>query len=135
MARSPVDTPLFLFRHEMRTTILLITVFILLLAEGPRFSVARDLELRGLDTQVVEILLGGTRPLLAQDEVVRQGASFIAMAFDQHGLAPIGAKPSSIAVQYRHGILANLKSVVIEKHVAQSIAARGCARREREIGW
>ena len=121
---------LFLFRHEMRATILLITVFVLLLAEGPRFSVARDLELRGLDTQVLEVLLGSARPLFAQDEVVSHGAALIAMAFDQHGLAPIGSKPLGIAVQYRHGILADLKPVVIEEHVAQCIAAGGCARRE-----
>jgi hypothetical protein len=49
----------------MRATILLITVFVLLLAEGPRFSVARNLELRSRDAQVLEVLLGGARPLLA----------------------------------------------------------------------
>jgi hypothetical protein len=49
----------------MRATILLVTVFILPLAEGLCFSVARDLELRGLDAQILKILLGGTRPLLA----------------------------------------------------------------------
>ena len=65
MVRSPVETTTILLRHEMRATILLVTVFVLLLAEGPCFSVARDLELRGLDAQVLEILLGGTRPLLA----------------------------------------------------------------------
>ena len=49
-----------LFRHEMCPPILLIAVFVRLLAEGPRFSVARDLKLRDLDTHVHKVLLGGT---------------------------------------------------------------------------
>src|SRR4249920_122543 len=57
------------------------------------------------------------------------------MAFDQHGPAPIGAKPSGIGVQHRHGILADLKPVVIEEHVAQCIAVGSCTRRDREIRW
>jgi hypothetical protein len=77
--------------------ILLITVFGRLLAEGSRFSVARNLELRGLDAQVLEIRFGSARPPLTQDEIVCHGASLITMAFDQHGLVPIGAKPSGIA--------------------------------------
>jgi hypothetical protein len=48
----------------MRAAILLITVFVLLFAEGPRFSVARDLELRDWDAQVLEVLFSGARPLL-----------------------------------------------------------------------
>src|SRR4026209_1288195 len=102
-----------LFGNEMCPTILLITVLVLLFAEGPRLSVARDLELRSRDAKIQEVLLGGTRSLFAQDEVVCHGASFIAMAFDQHDLTPIGTKPSSIGVQKRHGVLADLKPVVI----------------------
>ena len=81
----------------MRATILLVTVFVLLLAEGPCsfFSVARDLELRGLDAQVPGYFSGGTRPLSRLGNR-RCGAmvTLITMAFDQHGpLAPVGAKP------------------------------------------
>src|SRR5437868_1691084 len=101
----------------MCPSILLITVFVRLLTEGPRFSVARNLELRRLDAQILEIRFGSTRSLLAQDKVVCHGASLIAMAFDQHGLAIIGTEPSSIGVQHRNAIPANLGSIVIEEHV------------------
>src|SRR5512134_1428619 len=115
--------------------ILLITVFILLRAERSGFSIARDLELRSRDAKVLEILLGSARPLFAQDEVVCHSASLIAMAFDQHRLAPIGAKPSGIGIQQRHGVLANLKPVVIEKHIPQCAGARYCARLKQAVGW
>jgi hypothetical protein len=47
------------------TPILLITVFVLLLAERLRFSITRDLKLRGCDTQVQKVFLGGSRAFLA----------------------------------------------------------------------
>jgi hypothetical protein len=98
----------------MRATIELITAFILLLAERLGFSVARNLELRGLNTQVLEILLGSPSSLFSQNEIVRYGASFIAMTFDLHNLTFIGAKPFRIGIQHRHCILADMKPIVIE---------------------
>src|SRR5512141_817483 len=79
-----------LFCHEMCATILLIAVLILLLAEWFGFSIARNLKLRSLRTHVLEILLHRARPFFTQDEIVRHGASLIAMAFNQHRLAPVG---------------------------------------------
>ena len=106
----------------MRTTILLITVIVLLRAEGFGLSIACNLKLRSLCTHILEILLHRARPLFTQDEVVRQGASLIAMAFNQHRLAPVGAKPSGIHVQHRHHILADVKPIVIKEHIAQCLA-------------
>jgi len=107
----------------MGTTVLLITFFVLLNTEGSGFSVTRNLELRGLDAKILEVLLGRTRPLLTQHEVVGEGPSFIAMAFDESRLAPIGTKPAGIAIEDRHGVLVDVKTIVFKKHVTQHVAA------------
>ena len=113
----------------MCTTILLITVFILLLADRFGFSIASNLKLRSLRAHVLEILPHRARPLFSQDEVVRHSASLIAMTFNQHCLTPVGAKPSGIRVQDRHRILADVKPIVIEEHIAQCLAIHVRIRR------
>ena len=107
----------------MRTAVLLITFFVLLLTEGSCLAVTRDLELSGRDSKILEVFLGCARPFLTQHEVVGKGPPFIAMTFDERRLTAIGTKPAGIAIEDRHGVLVDLETIIFKEHVTQRITA------------
>src|SRR5262245_5495813 len=70
--------------HEMRAAILRPRTLVMTVIERTLFAVAHRVETRRVDAERHQVFLGGVGALLAESEVVRLGATLVAVTFDGH---------------------------------------------------
>ena len=99
-----------------------------LVALGPLLAVADHRDPRRGHALADEIVPRRRRAELSQGQVVGVGAALVAVAFDQHLRAAVGAEPEGIGVEDAPGVRPDLVPVVVEEDVGQ-------IRDELEVLW
>src|SRR6478672_11003474 len=125
-----------LLGDKMRSSILLITTLVALLAERTQLSITGCLQPRCRHSEILQVAFDRASSLLAEHQIVGLCATLIAVSFDEHSSSRSAVDPGGIGAQSRLSVPSDRILIEIEEDVfeAQRFPRGRCARGSGQCG-
>src|SRR5574341_571908 len=106
----------------MRAAVLGVGGLVAARVERPLLAVRDDAQPCARDSQAREVVAHGARPLLAERQVVLDGAALVAVPLDDHADAALALQPQRVLLQDGARLVGERRAVVLEAHVCERAA-------------